>query len=454
MGRVVLRSDVANGKLLQVWSDQRHSVQPLSAWENDGMPRRGKPDLPLPAARAPQAAARVEPSARETEMPGGRPRLKSATRRSLMAAVVAVLVVALAVFTWIVPPRAVVLHNILHHLNILPFMLAGLIFGWRGTLRAIALALVLQAPSIYRHWHTEPLDAQDQIVELSTFGLAGVIAGVVADRERAQRHQAERATAELERLHRELQQSVEQLRKSERLSAAGHLAASLAHEIRNPLASISGAAGILARGQAPAASQSECLDILRQESQRLNKLLTNFLDFANPRLPRFQRAEPLSLVQSVTALAQHAAEAMAVRLSFRMELEPGVPGDADEVECDPEQIKQVLLNLLLNAVQASEAGGQVVVRGSQTAALLQIEVCDEGVGVLERDLTHIFDPFFTTKANGTGLGLAVASNIVVQHGGTLDCRPNQPRGMIFRMQLPWRQATGRRAREAAEPVRA
>ena len=368
-------------------------------------------------------------------------RPEAATLRRMLAVLVAVLVVALAVFTWMAPPRAVVLHNILHHLNILPFMLAGLIFGWRGTLRAIALAVVLQAPSIYRHWHRNPLDAQDQIVELSTFGFAGVIAGVVADRERAQRHHAERATAEMEGLHRELQESVEQLRKSERLSAAGHLAASLAHEIRNPLASISGAAGILARGQAPAASQSECLDILRQESQRLNKLLTNFLDFATPRLPRMQRAEPLSLVQSVTALAQHAAEAMEVRLEFGMQ--PASPADwqpaNDEVECDPEQIKQVLLNLLLNAVQASEAGGRVLVRGSQTAECLLIEVCDEGVGVAERDLTHIFDPFFTTKANGTGLGLAVASNIVVQHGGTLDCRPNQPRGMIFRMQLPWRQ---------------
>ena len=361
------------------------------------------------------------------------PNRANPTHRRLLAVVIALLVVVLAVFTWIVPPRAVVLHNILHHLNILPFMLAGMIFGWQGALRAIILAIVLQAPSIHRHWYADSVDAQDQIVELSTFGAAGIIAGIVADRERAQRHRVERTTLELEQLHHELQESVEQLRKSERLSAAGHLAASLAHEIRNPLASISGAAGILARGQASSESRGECLSILGQESQRLNKLLTNFLNFATPRLPRFALAEPLAVVQSVTTLAQHAADGLGISLAT--ELQPSM----EDVECDPEQIKQVLLNLILNAVQASEAGGSVVIRGSSSPDRLRLDVCDYGSGISEADQRHIFDPFFTTKASGTGLGLAIASNIVAQHGGTLECRANRPRGMVFRMELPRRQ---------------
>src|SRR5258705_10606718 len=95
------------------------------------------------------------------------PRIKAAT--------IAVLVVALAVFTWVTPPRAVVLQNVLHHLNFLPFMLAGMLFGWRGALKTLLLAMVLQAPSINRHWDSAPLDAQDQITELSVFAAAGVI---------------------------------------------------------------------------------------------------------------------------------------------------------------------------------------------------------------------------------------------------------------------------------------
>ena len=267
------------------------------------------------------------------------------------ALLIVVLVIALAVFSWMAPANALILHNVLHHLNILPFMLAGMFFGWRGALKTILLATVLQTPSIYRHWFHEPLDAQDQVVELTTFGLAAVIAGLLADRERMQRKQVEDTKVELEHVYSELQQNIDHLKKTERLTAAGQLSASLAHEIRNPLASISGAAGILARGQVSGEGRAECLEILTKESQRLNKLLTNFLHFARPRLPRMQPVEPLEMVQSVTALAQHAASRQNVSLQVQSE------GQPREIECDPEQIKQLLLNLILNAIQATEGEG-------------------------------------------------------------------------------------------------
>lgn len=363
----------------------------------------------------------------------------------LQAGVIGVMLLVLALLTWVTSPRAVVAHNILHHLNILPLMLGGMLFGWRGALKVLLLAALLQAPSIYRHWHWDPLDAQDQVVELSTFGAAGLIAGVVADRERWQRKRVETTKLELERVYTELRQNIEQLKKTERLTAAGQLAASLAHEIRNPLASISGAAGILARGQAPAASREECLDILMRESQRLNKLLTNFLDFARPRLPRFQWTEPVSVIQSVATLAQHAAILQEVDLRQEM------PSRLREVECDAEQIKQVLLNLILNAVQATEGRGSVLIRGFETADRLCVEVRDHGRGIPPEDRDRIFDPFFTTKENGTGLGLAVAANIVAQHGGSLTCSPNgaEGRGTTFRMELPFARAQARSAEQKA-----
>jgi signal transduction histidine kinase len=346
------------------------------------------------------------------------------------AVLIAILVVMLAVFTWMVPPHAVVLHNILHHLNILPFMLAGMFFGWRGALKTVLLATVLLAPTVYRHWFRAPLDAQDQIVELSTFGAAGLIAGFLADRERMQRKRVETTKLELEQVYIELRQNLEQLRKTERLTAAGQLSASLAHEIRNPLASISGAAGILARGQASPEARIECLEILTKESQRLNKLLTNFLDFARPRLPKLQRTEPKDLVQSVTALAQHAAHRVGVTLRVESD------HNSREVECDPEQVKQLLLNLILNAIQATDGEGEVEIRSFFENDNLCIEVCDHGRGITLEEKNRIFEPFFTTKENGTGLGLAIASNIAAQHGGTLACRRNEGQGTIFRMELP------------------
>ncbi len=370
--------------------------------------------------------------------------LPSALRSSQAKAVlVLVLVVVLVVFTWVVPPHAVVLHNILHHLNILPFMLAGLFFGWRGAYRTALLAGLLFAPSIYLHWFKAPLDAQDQIVELGTFGAAGVIAGILSDRERMQRRRVEVTKQELERVYTELRQNIDQLRKSERLSAAGQLSASLAHEIRNPLASISGAAGILARGQASPEARAECLEILTKESQRLNKLLTNFLDFARPRLPRMQWMEPAEMAASVASLAQHAASRQNVTIEVRnaAALQP--------VECDPEQIKQLLLNLVLNAIQATEGEGSVTLRSFAQNGKLCMEVSDQGKGISAEVRDHIFEPFFTTRDNGTGLGLAIAANIAGQHGGTLTCAPNVGRGAIFRVELPLAPARLRQPVEVA-----
>jgi two-component system, NtrC family, sensor histidine kinase HydH len=386
---------------------------------------------PVPPACGP-ASGTWPHSAWENESMFSLPAMLRSSR--LKAALIAFLVVALAVFTWMTPPHAVVLHNILHHLNILPFMFAGLFFGWRGAIKTILLAAVLQAPSLYRHWFTAPLDAQDQVVELSTFGAAGIIAGLLADRERMQRKQVEATKAELENVYLELQQNIDRLKKTERLTAAGQLSASLAHEIRNPLASISGAAGILSRGQASAESRAECLEILMKESQRLNKLLTNFLDFARPRLPRLQPTESTAIVQSVTILAQHAASTRGISLELH-EQEP-----AHEINCDPEQIKQLLLNLILNAIDATPAGGTVLIRSFFELDRLCVEVCDEGSGIAPEAKERIFEPFFTTKENGTGLGLAIAANIAAQHQGSLSCRPGQRTGTIFRVELPFSTA--------------
>ena len=384
------------------------------------MPTRFSPMTPLPRFPA------VQPAAWENEVMVTVP--ASLRTDYVKAAFIVLLVVMLAVFTWMIPPHVEWLHNILHHLNILPFMLAGLFFGWRGALRTVLLATVLLSPAIYRHWYSAPVDAQDQIVELSTFGTAGLIAGVLAQRERTQRRRVEATKRELETVHRELQQNVEQLRRNERLTAAGELSASLAHEIRNPLASISGAAGILARGQASAHSQGECLEILTIESQRLNKLLTNFLNFARPRLPRMQQTEAADLLQSVSLLAQHAAAERDILLVTRAE--------PSTLRCDPEQIRQLLLNLLLNAMEASPRAATVHLAGTVAANSYCMVVRDEGEGISPEAQSRLFEPFFTTKFTGTGLGLAIASTIASQHDATLVCTPNQPRGTLFTLELP------------------
>lgn len=354
----------------------------------------------------------------------------SGSGRRMVVVLIALFQIFLVLLTVWVPADYITAHNILHHLNFLPLMFAGMIFGARGAAWSALFAAAINAPAIARHWVEWPMDAKDQIVELSIFSAAGLIAGFLADRERAQREKLEKTRQELERVYFELRSNIEKMKKAERLSAAGQLAASLAHEIRNPLASISGAAGILQRGSAPPEYLQESLDILQKESQRLNKLLNNFLNFAKPRAPRLQRTDLRELLLSVQSLAAHAA--LEHRVCFAQQ-----DGHAQiEVACDPEQLKQVLLNLLLNAVDASPKNSEILIRAEALPAGAAIEVEDAGAGIANDVAEHIFDPFFTTKPKGTGLGLAISSMIVAQHGGSLSFSGNARGGTTFRLELP------------------
>ena len=346
------------------------------------------------------------------------------------ALLIVALLLCLAAVTLIVPGSDLWAHNILHHLNFLPLMIAGMLFGWRGALLAALLAGIVNAPLIALHWTHWPVDAKDQIVELSIFSAAGLIAGYLSDRERLQRKHLERTKRELETVYTELRENIANMKKAERLSAAGQLAASLAHEIRNPLASISGAAGILRRGSASPDYIHDSLDIIDKESQRLNKLLTGFLNFANPRPPRPQRADPNAVLASVASLASYTAQVSDVSL-LHTPLE-----NCPEIECDPEQLKQVLLNLLINAVEASPPGSVIELHAAVEHGSIAMEVTDRGSGIPEEQAHQIFDPFFTTKPKGTGLGLAISSMIMSQHGGTLTFHKNEGGGTTFRIELP------------------
>ncbi len=349
------------------------------------------------------------------------------------AALIAIMLISFAGLTFVVPTAEVSAHNILHHLNFLPLMIAGMLFGWRGALYASLFAFLIDAPVIAWHWFEWPIDAKDQIVELAIFSAAGWVAGYLSDQERAQRARLEGTRAELEKVYLELRENVTQMKKAERLSAAGQLAASLAHEIRNPLASISGAAGILQRRTAPPEYLQDSLEIIQKESQRLNKLLTGFLNFAKPRSPRLQRTNVNELMLSVQSLASHAAQLNSNMLSY------APPAQEAEIDCDPEQLKQVLLNLLINAIEASPAGSEIRLSSLALKDVTAIEIEDHGGGISEEVADRIFDPFFTTKTKGTGLGLAISSMIVSQHGGRLSFHSNPRGGTIFRIELPSNQ---------------
>jgi two-component system sensor histidine kinase HydH len=346
--------------------------------------------------------------------------------------VVVACIVVVSLLHHLTPLSSLHWHNIFQYLYYLPVAWAALSFGWRGGLATATLAGVSLLPHIIMAAKVLPDYAIDLAIDIPLFCAAGVFTGVLSERERRQREDLERTTRRLTEVYQELQRNFEQMKRAERLYALGQLSAGLAHEIRNPLASIAGATGILQRSAPAGQRQAECLDIIGRECQRLNRLLTNFLDFARPRPPHYQTVEPGKLLDSVMELAAHAIGGKPITL--RKE----VPAELTSMECDPELLKQVLLNLIINAFQAMPDRGEVVLSARAAGEKLLIQVRDEGCGIREEDRDRIYDPFFTTKENGTGLGLPVAHQIVEQHGGMLTAEANSAKGMIFSVLLPLR----------------
>ncbi len=339
-------------------------------------------------------------------------------------------IAAVSLLHYETPISHVWLHPLLQRAYYVPILLTALWFGWRGGILAATLSGLFYIPHILMSWASHPEYSAAQYVEIGMFFVIGGLTGVLADDERIQRKKVEETARKLSDVNAQLQASFEQLRRADRLSALGELSAGLAHEIRNPLGSVEGAVQILRRQELAVETRQEFGDLAQREVNRLKDLLTNFLDFARPQTPKRVPTTPSQLLESVSKLAADMAKMSGVHV--HVESSAGVP----VVSVDAEQMKQVLLNLAINAIQAMPDGGQVLLRAVRKPESVVLEVQDEGVGIPPEDLERVFNPFVTTRAGGTGLGLSIAYQIVSQHGGHIAAQRNPERGMTFRVTLP------------------
>jgi PAS domain S-box-containing protein len=224
-----------------------------------------------------------------------------------------------------------------------------------------------------------------------------------------------------------------ELRTSDRLAALGRLSAGVAHEIRNPLAGIRTAAEILRRRVEPDADLLRFTDVILEETARLDRIVESLLQFAKPPEPRRAPVRVRALLERARELAigRAAERGVTIRVS--------APATLPEPLADRDQILQVLLNLLLNAIEASSDGGEIRVTATAAPAgepALRIVVRDGGPGVPSSIRERIFDPFFTTKSGGTGLGLSVSRNILNRHGGSLRVESEPGQGARAIITLP------------------
>ena len=227
----------------------------------------------------------------------------------------------------------------------------------------------------------------------------------------------------------------EQIRRQERLATVGSLAAGIAHEIRNPLASLSGSIQMLQGELELQGDHKHLMDIVLRETDRLNNIVTEFLDYARPRSNQLEQISLASLLEETITLFRNSRE-FREDIVIICDISPAIV-----ITGDPQRLRQVFWNLLINAAQATQNGGTITVSATSGAGIdadeATIRILDSGMGIASEHLEHIFDPFFTTKPAGTGLGLAIAYRIIEDHNGTIDVKSEEGKGTAVIINLPY-----------------
>jgi two-component system, NtrC family, sensor histidine kinase PilS len=219
------------------------------------------------------------------------------------------------------------------------------------------------------------------------------------------------------------------LRQADRLATLGRMSANIAHEIRNPLASLTGAIEVLAGAGAASDTRERLAQIVLKESERLNDILREFLEYARPAPLVRVRVNVMELIDEVLVLLEHRASAGALKVA--REFPPAL-----EWDIDPQQFRQAVWNLCLNAVEAMPESGELRVQAGVSGGRLEVRVSDTGEGIAPDDLAHVFEPFFSTKSGGSGLGLALVHRIAQEHGGDVDVTSAPGLGSVFTLRVP------------------
>ncbi len=360
----------------------------------------------------------------------------------MRVALLSLSIIGISLLHYLTPLHLPILHDIFQRLYYIPIIFAAFWFGMRGGVVASIIVSVMYAPHVLFQWGVHPAMEMEKYLEIVLYNVVGGITGYLSQREEERRLQLQQTALGLDESYKKLQSQTdliigieEQLRRAERLSALGELSAVLAHEIRNPLGSIRGTAEIL-RDDFPAGDRKyEFLEILIKETDRLNRVVEDFLGHARPLQVERETCDLVSELQDTVSLVSGEADMRGVRLEFTAKALPQVAGDR-------EKLRQVFLNLILNGVQATGRGGRVTITATQRTSgegrpdVVELIFADTGEGIDPALLPRIFEPFFTTKPGGTGLGLAITHKIIESLGGSIEVESAPGKGSRFRVQLP------------------
>ncbi len=287
------------------------------------------------------------------------------------------------------------------------------------------LAYLIQRPMVELQEKMDLVSKGDLNVRVS-FSLRNDEIGDLGRNFNHMMQQLRESRKEIEHLHRT------QISRAEHLSTLGELATGLAHEIRNPLAGIAGVIEIVGRDLPSTSPARAVVKDIRLEITRISRTLTDLLETARPRRPEVRRSNLNTTVEHAVMLARQ--QVLSRPIKIELQKDSSLP----EVEHDSDQVHQVLLNLLLNAVQAMESEGTVGVEIGSRESYASVVVSDNGRGISAQNLANIFRPFYTTRGDGTGLGLSLARRIIEDHHGQIEVSSIVGKGSQFTVLLPFR----------------
>jgi signal transduction histidine kinase len=323
-------------------------------------------------------------------------------------AIIAVLIGGILALHYLTVHERVFRHAVYRMLFYLPLVLGSFWFGLRGALCVSAAVAVFYFPFGFHRWRGFSHDF-NLLLEGGLYVFIAFVLGYLTERERKEQAARHRA---------------------ERLAAIGGAVSEIAHDMKSPLMAIGGFTAQVSRNLTEDDLNRKKLDMVVKETSRLESMVKEMLDFGRPIQLRTEMESLNSLAGECVEIVRPLAENQGVEI--RTEFDPEMP----LLSLDKNRIKQVIMNLITNAVQASPPGNTVLVRTRRERDDVVLDLSDSGCGIKEENREKVFEPFFSTKKDGTGLRLAIVKKIVVTHGGNITLYPNPEGGVTFSVRLP------------------
>jgi len=325
-------------------------------------------------------------------------------------------IIVLSVLHYITPVDKPLLHDLYRRLYYVPIIFSAFTFGLKGAMISSLATSLVFLPHVFHRWGHIHLQTYDALFEIILYNIVAWVSGTLVEAERKRRE--------------ELKKTQEELIQANKFKVIGELAAGIAHEIRNPLGSIQGSLEILRKDYKPEDSKYEFLNILLKEVTRLNKVITDFLNYARPALPNLIDTEINQLIgETVLILSPQVAKK---EITLKTNLHKNLP----RIKADPSQLKQVFINLILNSLEAIENKGEITISTHLDRNRVIVSFQDTGKGMSEETKGKIFTPFFSTKENGAGLGLGIVERIIQNHKGEIKVESYFGRGTVFTLSFP------------------